>query len=56
MIFFDDINHGFQGGYIEEILFVTASVLYECDYLFLLWKCAKNDTKVFSILIFFPTK
>ena len=32
------------GSYTEEKLFVTASVLYDCGYLYLLWKGALNDT------------
>ena len=43
-IFFDDINC-LQSSYVKEKLFVAASILYGCGYLFLLSKGVQNDTE-----------
>ena len=41
-IFFNDINHGYRVD-ISKKLFVAASILDGCRYLFLLRKGAQND-------------
>ena len=42
-IFFNDTALLVQSSYIKEKLFVAASILYGCGYLFLLWKGAQNN-------------
>ena len=40
---FDGINHGYRATILKKKIFLAASILYGCGYLFLLWKGAQND-------------
>ena len=38
---------------IEEIFIVAASVLYGCDFLLLLWKCAQDECILLRYFYYF---